>query len=122
MDKFLLKSEKDFLLLAQLNSTKIKKANPLPMFTLAYLKNIVELLGETLDMNQIKEIEKIINKIYNEKLKEGTKTNGTNKPVKPQLNMGKEGVHDEDDYDDDYNDEEEEEEEKVEDVNVDSYI
>ena len=115
-----LKAEKDFLLLAQLNSSRIKKANPLPIFTLSYLKNIVELLGETLDMNQIKEIEKLINKIYNEKLNEGIKRKGTNKPAKAQLNMG--GGHDDDDYDDDYNEEEEEEEEKVNDENIDNFV
>ena len=115
-----LKTEKDFLLLAQLNSSKIKKANLLPIFTLSYLKNIVELLGETLDLNQIKEIEKLINKVYNEKLKEGIKRKGTNKPVKATINLG--GHNDDDADDDDYNEEEEEEEEKVNDDNIDNYI
>ena len=55
------------MLLAQLNASKIKKAKPLPMFTLSYLKNIIELLGETLDMNQVKDIEKIINSVFNKK-------------------------------------------------------
>ena len=111
-----LKSDKDFMLLAQLNASKIKKANPLPMFTLSYLKNIIELLGETLDMNQVKDIEKIINSVFNKKLTEGKK-NGTTKPVKATVKVERTAEHN-DDYDD-YNEEEEEEEEQ--DVNIDNY-
>ena len=106
------------MLLAQLNASKIKKAKPLPIFTLSYLKNIIELLGETLDMKQVKDIEKIVNDIFNKKLKEGIKNKGANKPAKATINLGKENDHD-DDYDD-YDEEDEEEEEK--DVNVDNYI
>ena len=113
-----LKTDKDFMLLAQLNASKIKKAKPLPIFTLSYLKNIIELLGETLDMKQVKDIEKIVNDIFNKKLKEGIKNKGANKPAKATINLGKENDHD-DDYDD-YDEEDEEEEEK--DVNVDNYI
>ena len=112
-----LKSDKDFMLLAQLNASKIKKANPLPMFTLSYLKNIIELLGETLDMNQVKDIEKIINSVFNKKLTEGVKKNGTTKPVKATVKVERTAEYN-DDYDD-YNEEEEEEEEQ--DVNIDNY-
>ena len=112
-----LKSDKDFMLLAQLNASKIKKANPLPMFTLSYLKNIIELLGETLDMNQVKDIEKIINSVFNKKLTEGVKKKGTTKPVKATVKVERTAEHN-DDYDD-YNEEEEEEEEQ--DVNIDNY-
>ena len=111
-----LKSDKDFMLLAQLNASKIKKAKPLPMFTLSYLKNIIELLGETLDMNQVKDIEKIINSVFNKKLTEGKK-NGTTKPVKATVKVERTAEYN-DDYDD-YNEEEEEEEEQ--DVNIDNY-
>ena len=110
-----LKSDKDFMLLAQLNASKIKKAKPLPMFTLSYLKNIIELLGETLDMNQVKDIEKIINSVFNKKL--GVKKNGTTKPVKATVKVERTAEYN-DDYDD-YNEEEEEEEEQ--DVNIDNY-
>ena len=112
-----LKSDKDFMLLAQLNASKIKKAKPLPMFTLSYLKNIIELLGETLDMNQVKDIEKIINSVFNKKLTEGVKKKGTTKPVKATVKVERTAEHN-DDYDD-YNEEEEEEEEQ--DVNIDNY-
>ena len=105
------------MLLAQLNASKIKKANLLPMFTLSYLKNIIELLGETLDMNQVKDIEKIVNSIFNKKLKEGIKKKGANKPVKATINLGKDD--EQYDEDDDYNEEEEEEEGK--DDNIDNY-
>ena len=113
-----LKSDKDFMLLAQLNASKIKKAKPLPMFTLSYLKNIIELLGETLEMNQVKDIEKIINSVFNKKLTEGVKKKGTTKPVKATVKVERTAEHN-DDYDD-YNEEEEEEEEE-QDVNIDNY-
>ena len=112
-----LKSDKDFMLLAQLNASKIKQAKPLPMFTLSYLKNIIELLGETLDMNQVKDIEKIINSVFNKKLTEGVKMKGATKPAKASIKV--ERAEDLNDDYDDYNEEEEEEEEQ--DVNIDNY-
>ena len=116
-----LKTEKDFIELAVLNSSKIKKANPLPIFTLSYLKNIVELLGPTLDLNQINEILNIINKEFNQKLKEDKKIKKVSNKV--NINVGmmnmKNKIEDHDDYYDDDNEEEEEEEEHV---NIDNYI
>ena len=111
-----LKTDKDFMLLAQLNASKIKKAKPLPMYTLSYLKNVIELLGETLDMNQVKNIEKIVNSVFNKKLTEGTRKKGTTKPAKVSIKLGKE-----DDNIDDYDDDNEEEEEEEPEVNMDNY-
>ena len=112
-----LREEKDYIKLAQLNAAKITKAKNIPVFTLSYLTNIIQLLGPVLDLNQIKEIEKTINQIFNKKL--GIKKPATNKPAKVSVNVGKKDELDDDDYDDDDNEEEEEEEEK--DINIDNY-
>ena len=122
-NNLILKTEKDFLELATINASKIKKANPLPIFTLSYLKNIVELLGPTLDVNQINEILNLTNKVFNQKLKEGEKIKNISK--KASINVGKMNVKNGviEDHDDDYDDDnEEEEEEEEQDVNIDSYI
>ena len=68
-----LKIEKDYVELAKKNATKIKDAKPLPIFTLAYLQNIIELLGPTLEINQINELLKTSNSIFNKRLNEGEK-------------------------------------------------
>ena len=107
--------------MAQSNSSKIKKAKPLPIFTLSYLKNIVELLGPTLELNQINDILNLTNKVYNQKLQEDTKIK--KKSNKVNINVGMMNVKNKiednlDDYDDD-NEEEEEEEEQ--DINIDNY-
>ena len=81
------------------------------------ISNIIQLLGPVLDLNQIKEIEKTINQIFNKKL--GIKKPATNKPAKVSVNVGKKDELDDDDYDDDDNEEAEEEEEK--DINIDNY-
>ena len=68
-----LKNEKDYIELAKRNAKKIKDAKPLPIFTLAYLQNMIELLGPSLETNQINEILKLSNNIFNKKLNEGEK-------------------------------------------------
>ena len=120
-NNILLKTQKDFIELAQSNSSKIKKAKPLPIFTLSYLKNIVELLGPTLELNQINDILNLTNKVYNKKLQEDTKKKKVSNKV--NINVGMMNVKNKiednlDDYDDD-NEEEEEEEEQ--DINIDNY-
>ena len=120
-NNILLKTQKDFIELAQSNSSKIKKAKPLPIFTLSYLKNIVELLGPTLELNQINDILNLTNKVYNQKLQEDTKIKKKSNKVNINVVMMnvKNKIEDNlDDYDDD-NEEEEEEEEQ--DINIDNY-
>ena len=113
-----LREEKDYIKLAQLNAAKITKAKNIPVFTLSYLTNIIQLLGPVLDLNQIKETEKTINQIFNKKL--GIKKPATNKPAKVSVNVGKKDELDDDDYDDD-DDNEEAEEEEEKDINIDNY-
>ena len=121
-NNIVLKTQKDFIELAQSNSTKIKKANPLPIFTLSYLKNIVELLGPTLELNQINDILNLTNKVYNQKLQEDQKKKKVSNKV--NINVGMMNVKNKIDYNiDDYDDDnEEEEEEEEQDNNVDNYI
>ena len=117
-----LKSDEDFIQFAKINANRIQKAKPLPIFTLAYLQNIVELLGPTLDSKQIKNIMNSINNIFNNKLKEGVRTNTSKKA---NLKVGK--INDRNDQigkyddDDDYDDNEEEEEEELNDIDIDKY-
>ena len=120
-NNILLKTQKDFIELAQSNSSKIKKAKPLPIFTLSYLKNIVELLGPTLELNQINDILNLTNKVYNQKLQEDTKIK--KKSNKVNINVGMMNVKNKiEDNLDDYDDDNEEEEEKEEqDINIDNY-
>ena len=103
-----------------INASKIKKAKPLPIFTLSYLKNIVELLGPTLDLNQINDIVNFMNKVFNQKLQEGNKIK---KPTnKVNINVGMMNVKNKiEDNDDDYDDDNEEEEEEEEHDNMDNY-
>ena len=115
-----LKTEKDFIQLAVINASKIKKAKPLPIFTLSYLKNIVELLGPTLDLNQINDIVNFMNKVFNQKLQEGKKINKVSNKV--NINVGMMNVKNKiEDNDDDYDDDNEEEEEEEEHDNMDNY-
>ena len=83
-----LETEKDFIKLAQSSAAKINSANKLPSFTLSYLKNSIELLGPTLESEQLKDLTDAINIIFNKKIKEerGSK-NKKNK--KPQIKAGK---------------------------------
>ena len=112
-----LKNEKDYIELAKRNAEKIKNAKPLPIFTLAYLQNIIELLGPSLEVNQINEILKLSNNIFNKKLNEGER-----KKVSTKFNykVGKFNEKDTGEYDDIEDDEEEEEEEGPDDI--DKYI
>ena len=116
-----LKIEKDYVELAKKNATKIKDAKPLPIFTLAYLQNIIELLGPTLEINQINELLKTSNSIFNKKLNEGEKKKVS---TKANIKVGK--INDRNDKIGDYghiDDEEEEEEEEEEEINdPDKYI
>ena len=103
-----------------INASKIKKAKPLPIFTLSYLKNIVELLGPTLDLNQINDIINFMNKVYNQKLQEGNKIKKVSNKV--NINVGMMNVKKKfEDNDDDYDDDNEEEEEEEEHDNIDNY-
>ena len=114
-----LNTEKDYLDFAQENAKKIKEAKPLPIFTLAYLKNIIELLGPSLDSNQINQILNISNKIFNQKLNEGEKKKVS---TKVNIKVGKinERIDRTGDYDEIEEEEEEEEEKELDDV--DQYI
>ena len=115
-----LKNEKDFIDLAKKNAEKVKAAKPLPIFTLSYLQNLVELLGPTLDLNQVNELLKKCNNIFNKKLNEGEK-----KKVSTKVNIKVGKINDRNDklgeYDDDI-EEEEEEEEQEEHEDIDKYI
>ena len=114
-----LNTEKDYLDFSQENAKKIKDAKPLPIFTLAYLKNIIELLGPSLDSNQINQILNISNKIFNQKLNEGEKKKVS---TKVNIKVGKinERIDKTGDYDEIEEEEEEEEEKELDDV--DKYI
>ena len=114
-----LNTEKDYLDFSQENAKKIKDAKPLPIFTLAYLKNIIELLGPSLDSNQINQILNISNKIFNQKLNEGEKKKVS---TKVNIKVGKinERIDKTGDYDEIEDEEEEEEEKELDDV--DKYI
>ena len=81
-----LKIEKDYAELGRRNAEKIKNSKPLPIYTLAYLQNIVELLGPTLDSNQVNQLLNISNKIFNNKLNEGEKKKVS---TKANLKVGK---------------------------------
>ena len=113
----ILKNEKDYIELAKRNAEKIKNAKPLPIFTLAYLQNIIELLGPSLEINQINELLKLSNNIFNKKLNEGER-----KKVSTKFNykVGKFNEKDNGEYDD-YEDDEEEEEDDVPD-DIDKYV
>ena len=77
--------EKDFIALAQKNAAKINEANKLPMFTLSYLKNSIELLGPNLDSDMLNDLIKTITVIFNKKLKEegvGNKKKNTKTNIK----------------------------------------
>ena len=119
--KIELKIEKDYIELAKKNAENIKNAKQLPMYTLSYLQNLVELLGPTLDLNQVNELLKVSNNIFNKKLNEGVKKKVS---TKANIKVGK--IMDRNDklgnHDDDYEDEEEEEEEEVVDDNIDNYV
>ena len=80
--------EKDFIALAQKNAAKINEANKLPMFTLSYLKNSIELLGNTLDSDQLNDLIKSTTVIFNKKLKEEGVGN-KKKNAKTQIKAGK---------------------------------
>ena len=117
-----LKSEKDYIEMAIKNAQKIKDAKPLPIYTLAYMQNIIELLGPSLEINQINEVLKISNNIYNKKLKEGEK-----KKVSKKVNIKVGKINDRNDKlgdygDDEEDEEEEEEEEEHEGIDIDKYI
>ena len=116
-----LKLEKDYIELAKKNVENIKKGNPLSIFILAYLKNLVELLGPTLDSNQLNELIKITNGAFNKKLNEGMKKKVSTKAT---IKVGKimDRKTGNQDYQDDIDDEEEEVEESVPTVNMDQYI
>lgn len=87
-----LKSEKDFIELAQKNAAKINEANPLPMFTLAYLKNSIELLAPSLKTELVRQLVDSLSIIYNQKL---DKDRGKKKVSdKPQIVAGKKSVTD----------------------------
>ena len=94
------------------------------MYTLAYLKNIIELLGPTLNTNQINEILKLSNKIFNNKLNEGVKKKvNTKANIKVGKIMDRNDRTGEHDDDDDYESEEEEpEEDEGQNINIDDYI
>ncbi len=113
VDPIILNDLKDFQKLAEFNSNKIlnskeTKSALKPEFTLTYLKNIIQLLGPTLDMNQFKEILKISNNIFNTKTKVVKKVN-----KKGEIKQGKMIDRQEKtgDYDDDDNNSLEEDEE-----------
>ena len=119
-----LKIEKDYAELGRRNAEKIKNSKSLPIYTLAYLQNIVELLGPTLDSNQVNQLLNISNKIFNNKLNEGEKKKVS---TKANLKVGKimdrndrTGEHNDDEYQDD--EEQEEEEDEGQDFNIDDYI
>ena len=114
-------TEKDYLDFAKENAKRIKEQKPLPMFTLAYLKNIIELLGPSLDSNQINQILNISNKIFNQKLGEGEKKKVS---TKANIKVGKINARNDKTgaYDEIEEEEEEEEEEENEVVDVDKYI
>ena len=80
--------EKDYIVLAQKNAAKINEANKLPMFTLSYLKNSIELLGPTLDSDQLNDLIKSTTVIFNKKLKEEGVGN-KKKNAKTQIKAGK---------------------------------
>ena len=121
--KIELKIEKDYIELAKKNAENIKKSKPLSMYTLAYLQNIVEFLGPTLDLNQVNELLKLANNTFNKKLNEGVK-----KKVQTKANIKVGKIMDRNDklgqHDDDYEEEEYEEAEEVEEenANMDDYI
>ena len=86
------------------------------------MQNIIELLGPSLEINQINEVLKISNNIYNNKLKEGEK-----KKVSKKANIKVGKINDRNDklgeYGDDEDDEEEEEEEEEQEgIDIDKYI
>ncbi len=84
------------------------------------MKNVVELLGPTLDLNQINEILNFINKVFNKKLQEDTKKKKVSNKV--NINVGMMNAKNKiEDNDDDYDDDNEEEEEEEEHDNIDNY-
>ena len=115
----ILKNEKDYIELAKRNAKKIKEAKPLPIFTLAYLQNVIELLGPSLEVNQINEILKISNNIFNKKLNEGGKKKVSSKP---NYKVGKFNENDNGEYDDEDEFEEGEEEEEEQNQDIDKFI
>ena len=80
--------EKDFIELAQKSAAKINEANKLPMFTLSYLKNSIELLGPNLDSDMLNDLIKSITVIFNKKLKDEGVGN-KKKNAKTQIKAGK---------------------------------
>lgn len=85
--------EKDFIQLAQKNAAKINSANKLPLYTLSYLKNSVELLGPSLSTEMLRGLMDSISVIYNMKLKADGNKKKTNK--NPSIKMGKSITRDE---------------------------
>ena len=69
------------------NVNKIKDANKPQAFTFSYLKNTLELLCPTLESYQISDLNKVINVIFNKKLKE--EGFGKKKDKKPSVSSNK---------------------------------
>lgn len=86
-EKAVLNVEKDFVDLAQKIAIKINQANKIPHYTLAFLKNCMELLGPSLSSKQLDDLIKTSNIIFNKKIKEEGGKKPKNK--KPTIKSGK---------------------------------
>ena len=111
--------EKDYINLAQKNAAKINSVKKPLQYTFSYLKQTIDSLLPNLQSEQINELIKVINIIFNKKLKdEGF---GKKKDKKPSIvsnkridRNDKKGVYDEYVGKNDYDEEEEFEDDEVE--------
>ena len=111
--------EKDYISLAQKNAAKINSVKKPLQYTFSYLKQTIDSLLPNLESEQINELIKVINIIFNKKLKdEGF---GKKKDKKPSIvsnkridRNDKKGVYDEYVGKNDYDEEEEFEDDELE--------
>ena len=111
--------EKDYISLAQKNAAKINSVKKPLQYTFSYLKQTIDSLLPNLESEQINELIKVINIIFNKKLKdEGF---GKKKDKKPSIvsnkridRNDKKGVYDEYVGKNDYDEEEEFEDDEME--------